>query len=182
MRVPINLNPKFRASLNPAFNGRINPRINSRINPMFNSRINPRFCSAINPAFNSRITPRFNSIIDPRHNTHLNPNLNDSINPKRNIHLNPNLNENIECPFLFNLNKDAIGFLVRLNSIEELAYVAFDDNLERTMYLFSNNQEGLNVFDIDNNWVGYCICTEAGYNFHNNDGEWLAFIIDPAKR
>ena len=42
-----------------------------------------------------------------------------------------------------------MGFLVRLSCIEKLAFVAFDDNLERTMYLFSNHQEGLNVFDIE---------------------------------
>lgn len=75
-----------------------------------------------------------------------------------------------------------MGFLVRLSCIEKLAFVAFDDNLERTMYLFSNHQEGLNVFDIENNWMGYCVSTDVGYNFYNIDGEWKAFIIDPTKR
>lgn len=121
-------------------------------------------------------------LINPRLNTRLNPSLNASINPKRNIRLNPNQNGNIACPFLFNLSKDAIGFLVRLDSLDELAYIAFDDNLEKTLYFFSNKQEGLNVFDLDNNWVGYCVCTDVGYNFYSTDGEWMAFIVDPAKR
>lgn len=176
--LPTNRNPRFTARLNPRLNSRINPRINSSINPIFNSRINPRFNSSINPRFNSRLNPRFNSRINMRFNSRLNPRFNSRLNPIFNVLVNPHRAVRFLLPVIFELNLDWSGFAIPLQDYCDIdGYIIYNLGLEIQYYAYSNLQDGYNLFNLDNEWIGYWIPTEAGFAEYRILGTWIRFII-----
>lgn len=161
--LPIDRNPRFNTRINPQFNTRLNPRFNTNINPRFNVRINPRFNSAINPRFNMRINPMFSNNLNYHHNRQLNPVFNAAINPYRNSSINPNVVVAFKQPAIFNMAHQWIGFAVKFPCPNVDGYIVFNMNLNVEMRCFSNLQDGYNLFDNNNQWIGIWIKTESGF-------------------
>jgi hypothetical protein len=136
---------------NPKTNSCFNPNLNSAINPRFNSSINPRFNSAINPRFNSSINPRFNSAINPR------------------------FNPAFTGPFVYSLDLEREGFIVRAN---EQAELIFNDSIEFVGFIVDANDKVSIVFDIENNWIGYLVTANENIRLRfNEDGEFTGIVI-----
>ena len=166
--------PKRDSSINPLRNSAINPTKNSTINPRFNSQINPRFNSQINPRFNSQLNPRFNSQLNIRYNSSINPRFNSSLNPRFNSAINLRRNRSFGGPFVYDLNLNQIGYLVRANDDVTLVFdpeselmwvavkhgnggfVVFKDGTEFTEHWEANGQGGFNRFDADK-WTGFVV-------------------------
>ena len=174
--LPNSRNPRFVSRLNPIINSRINPRFNSRLNPRFNSSINPRFNSSINPRFNSSINPRFNSRLNYRFNSRINPRFNSSLNPCFTVLLNPYRAIRFLLPIVFDLNVVWTHFAVPLPE-EYDGYIVFDLNLGLQHYVLSNKSGGYNLFDINNDWIGYWIPMEFGFLEYDLMGNWTRFVI-----
>lgn len=169
-------NPRINSRLNPNINSRINPRINSLINPNINSRINPRFNSVINPRFNSSLNPRFNARINYRFNSRINPRFNSQINPRFNVLLNPKRAVSFLLPAIFELNLNWTLFAVPLPDDVE-GYVVFDKSLEIQYFAHSNKALGYNLFNIDNEWIGYWVPTDIGFAEYGLMGNWMRFVV-----
>lgn len=176
--LPANRNPKFTARLNPMLNSLINPRLNSNINPRFNSRINPRFNSYINPRFNSRLNPRFNSLLNYRFNLSVNPRFNRRLNPKFNVLVDPRRTLTFQLPVIFELDLDWSSFAIPLQEYcNIIGFIVYDMELEVKYYAYSNSQDGYNLFNLDNEWIGYWIKTEVGFAEYNLMGAWNRFVV-----
>lgn len=168
--------PRTNSSINPRFNSSINPKFNSSINPKFNSSINPKFNSSINPKFNSSINPKFNSSINPKFNSSINPKFNSSINPKFNSSINPKFNRAYGGPFVYDLELNQIGFLVRSGSSINLV---FDPNGSLDSYTVEAGKAGQqNVFDSSGEWIGFWIrANDDIFLRFSVDGDWLGIVV-----
>jgi hypothetical protein len=166
--------PSRDASVNPLRNNQINPRSNSRLNPVFNSQINPTFNSRINPTFNSQINPTFNSQVNPTFNSQINPTFNSALNPMFNSSINPKRNTLMGGPFLYDLNLNQVGYLVKAN---ERVSLVFDMN-GRHLLTAVAHAHGFAVFDAKNKWLENWIENgRGGYlRFHPN-ANWIGFVV-----
>ena len=169
-------NPRYVPRLNPNINLRINPRFNSALNPVLNSTINPRFNSTINPRFNATINPRFNSRLNYRFNNRINPRFNPRLNPHFNVLFNPNRAIRFLLPVIFDLNIAWNQFAIPLPEDFD-GYIVYNTNLELQCFVFSNNAGGYNLFNIDNEWIGYWIPMEVGFLEFDIMGNWERFVI-----
>lgn len=174
--LPTNRNPRFNTRINPQFNTRLNPRFNTSINPRFNTRINPRFNSSINPRFNSRINPRFNTALNFQHNSQLNPLFNTAINPHRNMAINPHRTSVFGLPVIFNMSHQWVAFAVKFTCSNVDGFIVYDMNFNVEMRCFSNSQDGYNLFNSSNEWIGTWVKTEVGffeYLFNSNNTRYV---------
>jgi len=115
-------NPKTNMSLNPRSNMSINPRSNMSLNPRSNMSINPKSNMSINPRSNMSINPRSNMSINYRSNMSINPRSNMSLNPRSNMSINPRSNVSFGGPFIYSLDLEQKGFLVRANETVTLLF------------------------------------------------------------
>ncbi|MBS4045543.1 MAG: hypothetical protein KG075_04315, partial [Alphaproteobacteria bacterium] len=170
--------PRRDNRLNPNFNGQINPNFNGQINPNFNGQINPNFNGQINPNFNGQINPNFNGQINPNFNSQINPKWNTSLNPKWNSSLNPKWNATLSGPFIYSLNLERRGFVVRAN---ENVLLLFDMDSEFLGIAVQNNQAGYVVFDDKNQWIAHWVHVDDGghplYLSFDTTNKWTGIII-----
>lgn len=167
--------PRTNSSLNPRLNSSINPRLNSSLNPRLNSSINPRLNSSLNPRLNSSINPKFNSGINLRFNSSINPRFNTSLNPRFNSSLNPRLNQSFGGPFLYDLNLNQTGYLVRANGTVDLI---FSLSLELVGTLVRVTDKIRAEFDSDQNWTGYVVKANSEVDLrYTEQGEWIGLIV-----
>ena len=167
--------PRLNSALNPKFNSAINPRFNSTINPRFNSTINPKINSMINPKFNSMINPKFNSTINPKFNSMINPRFNSTINPRYNSLINPRLNSTFGGPFVYSLELNQEGYLVRVN--DQISLI-FNMVGEFVGHIVSHDSGVSMLFNTDNNWIGYLVPTGQDpllkFDVENN---WVGIVV-----
>jgi hypothetical protein len=172
---PTYRNPRTNSAYNPNFNSAINPTFNSAINPTFNSAINPTFNSSINPTFNSAINPTFNSSINPTFNSAINPTFNSSINPNLNSTINPRLNSAYSGPFIYSLQLQQEGFMVRANDNVELI---FNPNNQFMAICIKANQEVFVLFDTKNKWTGFLVTANSEVRLiFDLTNKWTGLVV-----
>jgi hypothetical protein len=166
--------PRTDSSVNPLINGQISPRFNGQLNPQLNGQINPRFNGQINPQFNGQINPRFNGQVNPRFNGQINPRFNSALNPAFNSAINPLRNTLMGGPFLYDLELNQKGFVVKANDKVSLV---FDMSAQHTQTAVAHSQ-GFAVFDQNEDWTEYWVDTRKGlYLRFLSDGEWIGFVV-----
>ena len=160
---------------NPRTNTALNPKFNTAINPKFNTAINPKFNTAINPKFNTAINPRFNTAINPRFNTAINPRFNSSLNPRFNSSINPRLNRAFGGPYLYSLELEQKGYLVRANDLVDLLFDAKGNHIGQ---LVRTDQQVQAEFDEKGVWVGYMVRANASVALQFTvEGNWSGMLI-----
>jgi hypothetical protein len=167
-------NPRVNSALNPRVNSALNPRVNSALNPRVNSAINPRVNSALNPRVNSALNPRVNSAINYRVNSQINPRVNAAVNPRINASLNPRINRSYSGPFIYDLDLNAEGFLVRTGDTTLL----FANDLSFAGIGVRNSARGYTLFDTSNDWVGFLV--DAGddrYLRFDIENQWTGLVV-----
>ena len=169
-------NPRTNMSLNPRSNMSINPRSNMSINPRSNMSINPRSNMSINPRSNMSINPRSNMSINYRSNMSINPRSNMSLNPRSNMSINPRSNVSFGGPFLYSLDLEQKGFLVRAN---EKVTLLFDMSSEFIGVAVRHDSGIVLLFDTDNNWTGFLVPTsqEELFLHFDTDNNWLGLVV-----
>lgn len=170
-------NPRTNMSLNPRSNMSINPRSNMSLNPRSNMSINPRSNMSINPRSNMSINPRSNMSINYRSNMSINPRSNMSLNPRSNMSINPRSNVSFGGPFIYSLDLEQKGFLVRANKKVTLL---FDMSSEFIGVGVRHQHTGIILlFDTDNNWTGFLVPTkqEGLYLHFDTDNNWQGQVV-----
>lgn len=167
-------NPKVDRRYNPKVNSRINPRVNSQLNPKVNSRLNPRVNSTINPRVNSVLNPRVNSSINYRVNSTINPRVNASLNPRVNSTINPKVNRVYGGPFVYDVDLNRQGHIVRVG---EKISLAFDGN--NSLWRIAVSRDGgFSVFNQENQYVEHWVADQqGGYLRFNTDNDWLGIVV-----
>jgi hypothetical protein len=169
-------NPRTNTIYNPRTNTLINPRTNTLINPRTNTLINPRTNTLINPRTNTLINPRTNTLINPRTNTLINPRTNTLINPRTNTLMNPSLNPSFNGRIIYNLDLDPIEFYVKAS---ENFIVIFNYNYDFIKFGVKHSQKGYIIFDLNNNEMleHYESNGQEGYNVFNDNNDWIGLVI-----
>lgn len=166
-------NPRTNSTLNPRANTALNPRVNSALNPRVNSSLNPRVNTSLNPRVNSSLNPRVNSALNYRVNSSINPRVNASLNPRVNSALNPRVNRAFGGPFVYDLDLNETGFVVRANADVMLIF----DKSSELAAIAIRSAKGYALFDTDNEWVGQLIdAGEGRYLRFDVDNEWTGFV------
>jgi hypothetical protein len=166
--------PKTNSNFNPKYNSSINPKHNSSINPKYNSSINPKYNSSINPKYNSSINPKYNSSINPKYNSSINPKYNSSINPKYNSSINPKYNRAYGGPFVYDLDLNRMGYVVRASDSIELV---FGLDSEFTGFAVVANSDVSAVFSPEGEWTGYWVTAKDTRLRYSLEGVWLGQIV-----
>ncbi|AFL73267.1 hypothetical protein [Thiocystis violascens] len=173
----------FIATKDPRKNPTLDPNRNMTIDPRRNMTIDPRRNMTIDPNRNMTIDPRRNMTIDPRRNMTIDPNRNMTIDPRRNMTIDPNRNMTIDPrrnryyggPYLYDVNLNQEGFVVRAN--EEISLI-FDSSARFTSYLVSNGKEGKNIFDVSGKWIGFVIPAKDDVLLKfDTSGQWMGIIV-----
>ncbi len=165
----------FRTIKDPRTNSVYNPRTNSSINPRVNSSLNPRINTSLNPRINSSLNPRINSSLNPRINSSINPRINSSINPRINSSLNPRINRSFGGPFLYSLDLNQEGFLIRANDTVSLF---FDGALSFTGFGVKNGIGGYTLFDSTNEWIGQLVPDkQGGFLRFDTNNDWVGIVV-----
>ena len=145
-------------------------------NPRTNMYLNPRSNMSINPRSNMSINPRSNMSINYRSNMSINPRSNMSLNPRSNMSINPRSNVSFGGPFLYSLDLDQKGFLVRAN---EKVTLLFDMSSEFIGVAVKHDSGVVLLFDTDNNWTGFLVPTskEELFLHFDTDNNWLGLVV-----
>jgi hypothetical protein len=172
---PTYRNPSMNSAINPTINTAINPTFNTAINPIFNTAINPTFNTAINPIFNTVINPIFNTTINPIFNTAINPIFNAAINPTLNSMINPRLNSAYSGPFIYSLEFQQEGFMIRANDSVELI---FDLNNQFVATCIRANQVVFVLFDTNNKWIGFLVTANSEVRLRFDlANKWTGLVV-----
>ena len=145
-------------------------------NPRTNTIYNPRTNTLINPRTNTLINPRTNTLINPRTNTLINPRTNTLINPRTNTLMNPSLNPSFNGRIIYNLDLDPIEFYVKAS---ENFIVIFNYNYDFIKFGVKHSQKGYIIFDLNNNEMleHYESNGQEGYNVFNDNNDWIGLVI-----
>lgn len=168
--------PRTNHSLNPKFNHSFNPLYNHSVNPMYNHSINPNYNHSINPNYNHSINPRFNTSLNPRYNTSLNPRFNASLNPRFNRTLNPRFNPAYDGPFIFDLEGEMLGYLVRANDRVQLKFTL--DGEFQGVAVETSKASTVNLFTEDGSWSGYLVSAGSDRLLgFSPGGDWQQYVL-----
>ena len=176
--LPPSRDPRFNHLLDPYYNHIANPKYNREINPDYNTVINVRHNAEINPDYNYMMNPRRNATINYKYNPEINPNFNPNLNPKFNIEINPKFTIDIKADYLFNHSNRLTGIAVPVQSQEKSYILLYNLNLEFLAIAIGCNENFYNVFDTDNDSVGFLIKTQIGFNIYDIQNRWKAFIVN----
>jgi hypothetical protein len=167
--------PKKNPNLNPKSNYSINPKFNYSLNPKSNYSINPKSNYSINPKSNYSINPKSNYSINPKSNYSINPKSNYSINPKSNYSINPLSNMSFGGPFIYSINLDQQGYIIRANETVDLIFSMSAEFIGIGVKLDSGF---VNLFDVDNEWIGYLVPTKTDVKLKFSiDGDWNGLVV-----
>lgn len=166
VKIPSSRNPLLASSVNPFLATSLNPRFASSLNQNLASSKNPFMASSLNPRMASRINPKRASSLNYRLSSSINPSLSSRLNPNLSSSINPNLRSNIAGLYLFNLNRQPVGFTVRAS---ERVNLVFSPECEFQAVLVEAREGFWNIFDLSNEWIGFWI--------HARGNVWLRFDL-----
>ena len=117
----------------------------------------------------------FFAIKNPKTNSTLNPRFNTSINPGFNTSINPRFNPAYGGPFLYSLDLQQEGFLVRAN---EQVSIIFDMDSEFTGFTVHHDSGIILTFDTNNEWIGYMVPSGQDPLLRfNQSGDWIGILV-----
>ncbi len=118
-----------------------------------------------NPVYNHNINPIFN------HN--INPIFNHNINPIFNHNINPLYNPNFDGYYLFDINSNSIGYILRA---DDDIMLLFNPQNSLQSYCVRNSIDGYLIYN-NGNWTGNLISDgDSGYNYFSKNNEWIGYV------
>ena len=134
-----------------------------------------RFFAVRDPKTNSTLNPACNSAINPNYNSSLNPASNSAINPKYNSAINPKYNSALGGPFLYDLDLNQLGYVVRAN---DSVSIVFNMEGQWTEFIVQHQNGVSLLFDWNTNWIGYFAPTDQGSMLRfSTSGQWTGLLI-----